>query len=95
MNDHSIKPVQLSDTGTLQAFVIASVAPSGYTVPHAQGYIDLTGEGPRIFSLLTSYGETSNLKIGCKMSLKVVRLGRDIENRVIVGYRFRPLKKEN
>jgi uncharacterized OB-fold protein len=93
LGDRAVKPVELSDRGTLQTFVVASVAPPGYSVPHAQGYIDLSGEGPRIFSLLTDYENPSNLKIGGKMGLKIVRLGRDKENRVIVGYRFRPLKE--
>jgi len=93
LDDRSIKQIPLSDEGTLQTFVVASMAPSGYSVPHAQGYIDLSEKGPRIFSLLTDYGESSNLKIGCMMNLKIVRLGKDRENRVIVGYRFRPLKE--
>jgi len=93
LDDRSIKQIPLSDEGTLQTFVVASMAPPGYSVPHAQGYIDLTGEGPRIFSLLTDYGEPPNLKVGCMMSLKVIRLGRDRKNRVIVGYRFRPSKQ--
>ncbi len=93
LDDCSIKQILLSDEGTLQTFVVASMAPPGYSVPHAQGYIDLSEKGPRIFSLLTDYGESSNLKVGCMMSLKVIRLGRDRENRVIVGYRFSPLKE--
>jgi uncharacterized OB-fold protein len=92
-DDRSIKQVPLSDQGTLRTFVVASMAPPGYSVPHAQGYIDLLGEGPRIFSLLTDYGDPSNLKIGCEMSLRIVTLGRDKENRVVVGYRFRPLRE--
>lgn len=91
LDDRFIKQVPLSDCGTLQTFVVASMAPPGYSVPHVQGYIDLFKEGPRIFSLLTDYGDSSNLKIGCEMGLKIVTLGRDKENRVIVGYRFRPL----
>jgi uncharacterized OB-fold protein len=93
LDNRSIKQIPLSDEGVLQTFVVASMAPPGYSVPHAQGYIDLSEKGPRIFSLLTDYAESSNLKVGCRMSLKVVRLGRDRENRVIVGYRFRPLKE--
>jgi methylmalonyl-CoA mutase C-terminal domain/subunit len=93
LDDRSIKQVPLSDQGTLQTFVVASMAPPGYSVPHVQGYIDLLGEGPRIFSLLTDYGDPPNLKIGCEMGLRIVTLGRDKENRVIVGYRFRPLKE--
>ncbi len=94
LSDHSLHPTQLSDTGTLQAFAVASVAPPGFSVPHAQGYIDLAQEGPRIFSLLTDYEDPIRLQIGCEMGLKIVKSGRDKENRVTVGYRFRPLKKE-
>lgn len=94
LDDRWIKQVPLSDQGVLQTFVVASMAPPGYSVPHAQGYIDLSGDGPRIFSLLANYGDGTGLKIGCKMVLKIVRLGRDEKNRVIVGYRFRPLKDD-
>lgn len=94
LDEHSLKPTQLSDTGILQTFVLAQVAPPGYNVPHAQGYIDLSNQGPRIFSLLTDYEDPLHLHLGCEMGLKIVKLGRDKENRIIVGYRFRPLKKE-
>ena len=93
LDERSTKHIPLSDQGILQTFVVASMAPPGYSVPHAQGYIDLLGDGPRIFSLLTDYGDGSSLKIGCDMGLKIIRLGRDKENRAIVGYRFRPLKE--
>ena len=91
MDNKPIKAVPLSDRGTLRTFVVASVAPPGYDVPHAQGYIDLYDDGPRIFSLLTDIGDGSKLRIGCEMGLKTVRCGSDPENRTIVGYRFRPL----
>ncbi|MFH1242804.1 MAG: cobalamin-dependent protein [Pseudomonadota bacterium] len=91
MDEHSVEPVELSDRGALQSFVLASVAPAGYEVPHAQGYIDLYKEGPRIFSLLTDYGDGTRLKVGCEMGLKIIRRGVDAKNRVIVGYRFKPL----
>jgi uncharacterized OB-fold protein len=71
------------------------VAPPGFTVPHAQGYIDLADNGPRIFSLLTEYEDAQRLRVGSAMDLKIVKLGKDQENRTRVGYRFRPLKKEN
>lgn len=92
LDERSVEQIPLTDHGTLQTFVVANMAPPGYSVPHAQGYIDLSGNGPRIFSLLADYGDASSLTIGCKMGLKIVRLGRGRENRVIVGYRFRPLK---
>ncbi len=91
LDDRFSKQMPMSDEGILQTFSVAKVAPPGYSTPHAQGYIDLSGNGPRIFSLLTDYGDGSSLKIGGKMGLKIAKLGRDKEDRVIVGYRFRPL----
>ena len=88
---HSVKSVQLRDEGTLQTFVVASMGPPGYTAPHVQGFIDLDGDGPRIFSLLTDIGDGSKLRSGDRMTLKVVKRGSDPENKPIMGYRFRPL----
>ena len=89
--DGRVEDLPLSDKGILQSFVVANVAPPGYEVPHAQGYIDLFEDGPRIFSLLTDYGDGSKLRVGCEMGLKIVKRGTDDDNRVIVGYRFTPL----
>jgi len=91
MDERSIRQSQLSDRGILKTFVIASMAPPGFDAPHAQGYIDLYEDGPCIFSILTDYGNGSKLTVGCEMGLKIIRRGRDRDNRAIVGYRFRPL----
>jgi len=93
MDEEGVRQIPLSDRGTLQSFVVASMAPPGFDVPHAQGYIDLYEDGPRIFSLLTEYGDGSILQIGKEMGLKVIKRGRDEKNRVIVGYRFGPLSQ--
>ena len=82
----------LSDMGTLQTYVVASVAPPGYEVPHVQGYINLDDKGPRIFALLSDIEDGSGLKTGGRMILKVVERGIDTENGKIMGYRFRPLE---
>lgn len=84
-----IRSLQLADKGTLQTFVVASVAPPGYDVPHAQGYIDLE-EGPTIFSLLTDFGDGSKLKLGDRMVLNVITDGMDPDGKAIMAYRFRP-----
>ena len=91
MDEEWIRHIPLSDRGTLQSFVVASVAPPGFDAPHAQGYIDLHEDGPRIFSVLTEYGDGSRLQSGREMGLKVIKRGRDEKDRVIIGYRFRPL----
>lgn len=84
-----IHSIQLGDRGTLQTFVVASVAPPGYDVPHAQGYIDLE-DGPTIFSLLTDFGDGSKLKVGDRMVLNIITRGKDPEEKPIMAYRFRP-----
>lgn len=91
MDDKRLKQFPLEERGILKSFVVAEVAPPGFDVPHAQGYVDLAGGGPTVFSLLVDYGDRSRLQIGCPMCLKIVERGRDQENRIIFGYRFRPL----
>jgi uncharacterized OB-fold protein len=91
LDERFTEQAPLSRQGILHAFSIASIAPPGYSVPHAQGYIDLCEDGPRIFSLLADYGDESHLKGGCRMEVKFVEVGKDAQDRAIVGYRFRPV----
>ncbi len=90
LDGEPIQTIRLSDRGTLQTFVVASVAPPGYETPHVQGYIDLDNDGPRIFSLLVNHDNGSKLKVGGKMILKVVELGKGEEDKQIMAYRFSP-----
>jgi uncharacterized protein len=85
------KDIILNDEGVLQSFSVSSVAPPGFPVPHGQGYVDICGNGPRIFTLLADYGDGSGLKVGSAMKLKVVEAGKDKDQKVILGFRFRPL----
>ena len=84
-----IRSIQLENKGILQTFVVASIAPPGYDVPHAQGYIDLN-DGPTIFSLLSAFGDGSRLKVGDRMVLNVIPRGKDPEGKPIMAYRFSP-----
>lgn len=94
MTEKYLKQIPLSDRGTLQAFAIATVAPAGYKPPHAQAYVDLANDGPRIFTLLVDYGDESQVQLGSDVELKIVEMGKDKENRTIVGYRFQPVKEK-
>jgi methylmalonyl-CoA mutase C-terminal domain/subunit len=89
LDDQEVKTVELSRTGTLQDCVVTKMAPPGYAVPHAQGYVELGVGGPRIFTLLTDYDE-AELRAGCKMKLKCVEVGRNAKDEAVIGYRFRP-----
>jgi len=92
MSDRSLRPVALSSRGCLDGFVVATVAPPGFGVPHAQGFILLNGGGPRIFSLLTGYEGGRRLETGCEMELEWVHSGMDAKGRIVMGYRFGPIR---
>jgi len=71
------------------------MAPPGYTVPHAQGYIDLENGGGRIFALLVDYGEEADLEVGLAMELVTQPCGEDADGNQIIEYRFRPSRSKN
>ncbi len=87
-----IRTVALSGRGTLDGFVVATVAPPGFGVPHAQGFVRLHEEGIRIFTLLTGHEAGTGLRSGCEMELEWVRVGTAPGRGAIVGYRFRPAR---
>lgn len=91
MKEDTIEDIKLSDHGKLQNYVVCGMAPPGYEVPHVQGYIDLDEGGPRIFALLTDYGDETNLKIGSEMKLTIVINQSDKDGVDIAEYRFRPV----
>jgi methylmalonyl-CoA mutase C-terminal domain/subunit len=90
LDDEGVKTVELSRTGTLQSCVITKMAPPGFSVPHAQGYVDLGDGGPKIFTLLTDF-DKAELRAGCRMELKCVEVGRNEQGEAVIGYRFRPI----
>ena len=90
MSDRTLRTVALSSRGSLDGFVVATVAPPGFGVPHAQGFVLLDDDGPRIFSLLTGHEEGRRLKAGCGMELEWVHTGTDTDGMIVVGYRFGP-----
>jgi len=93
MSDRSLRPVALCSSGKLDGFVVATVAPPGFKVPHAQGFILLDDGGPRIFSLLTGLEDGRHLENGCRMELEWVPAGTDADGRTVVGYRFGPVRR--
>ncbi len=92
LSDAVLRTVALSARGTLDGVVVATVAPPGFTVPHAQGFVRLHDEGIRIFSLLTGHEDGTRLRPGCEMELTWVRVGTAAGRRAVVGYRFRPAR---
>ncbi len=92
LSDAAVRTVALAGRGTLDGFVVATVAPPGFAVPHAQGFVRLHGDGLRIFSLLTDHEEGRGLRAGCEMELVWVRVGTGADGSAVMGYRFRPVR---
>lgn len=90
MSEEGVVAVVLSPTGKLQSHHISQAAPSGFSAPHAQGYVELDN-GPRIFTLLTDYDD-AQVRTGCVMELKCVESRRNGDE-VVVGYRFAPKRE--
>lgn len=91
LDEKSISNIRLSDRGTLKTFAVCQTAPSGYDVPHVQGYVDLDDNGPQIFSLLVRNDEDPPLEVGCLMRLEIVERGIDNNGKKLMSYRFKPL----
>ena len=94
LKEETVSEFRLSDHGKLHSFVVCTMAPPGYTVPHAQGYIDLDDGGGRIFSLLVDYGEEEHLSVGLEMELVIQAAGKDADGNDIVEYKFKPAGAE-
>lgn len=92
MSDRFLRTIALSGRGMLDSFVVATVAPPGFEVPHAQGYVRLHDNGIRIFSLLTGHEEGKRLTAGCEMEVEWVYAASDAGRRPVVGIRFRPVR---
>jgi uncharacterized OB-fold protein len=93
MSESSMRVVALSSRGRLDGFVVATVAPPGFEVPHAQGFVRLHDEGIRIFSLLTGHEGGKGLEAGCEMELTWVPAREGAGPGNVVGYRFRPVRR--
>lgn len=82
----------LSGRGKLYSFTITTVAPSGFEVPYAFGWVDLD-EGPRAFSLLCDCEPfEEKLRLDMPVEMVIGRLRKDETGQEIMGYKFRPVK---
>lgn len=89
-----MEEVPLSSRGRLYSYTVAEVGPSGFKAPYAFGFIDLP-EGIRVFSLLSHcepFEET--LKLGMDMEMVIEEITKGPEGEPLIGYKFKPLKKQ-
>ena len=87
----SMEDAELSRKGKIDTFSVLHVAPPGFPVPYAVGYVVLP-EGPRVFSLLSYSGES--LEIGDEAELTVGKIREDESGIEVIGYRFQTVGSE-
>lgn len=86
----SLEQVDLGGRGLLHSFtVVRTKAPLGLPQPYGVGYVDLDGDGPRVFCLLDPR-TLERLRLGQAMRLAVAPLGHDGQGKPCLRPYFTP-----
>ena len=92
--DGELKEVPLSKQGRLHSYALSLMGPQGVEAPYIMAFIDLP-EKIKLYSILTDCEPRDEiLKIGMEMEMVIERIGQDPEGNRIMGYKFKPGKKE-
>ena len=92
--DENLADVLLSNRGKLHAYAKSVMGPPSLEKPYVQAYVDLP-EGIKMFSLLKDWEPIEKtLKIGMEMEMVIDKIKVDNAGETILGYKFRPVKKE-
>lgn len=93
LRDDTMKEIPLSKGGKLYSFSVNQMAPEGFEAPYITGRVELP-EKIRIFAVITGCEPVEEaLQIGMDMELVFEPLRKDEEGANLVGYKFKPLKK--
>ena len=90
LKEGTIQKHPLSRKGTIYSYTIVereSLAPKGFQVPYAYGYIQLP-EGVRVLSLIIGW-EPKTLKIDSSVEMVLEELRQNSEGQKVMGFRFR------
>ena len=85
-----MKEHPLSSRGKLYSYTIVereSLAPKGFTVPYAYGYVDLP-EGVRVLGKIIGW-TPETLKIGVDVAVTVEEIRKNAEGEQVMGFRFK------
>jgi uncharacterized OB-fold protein len=85
-----MKAYPLSTKGKIYSFTIVereSIAPKGFEVPYAYGYVDLP-DGVRVISKIIGW-TPETLKIDAPVELVAESLREDPPGQKVMGFRFR------
>jgi uncharacterized OB-fold protein len=86
----SLQEHPLSGRGTLYSFTVVereSLAPKGFTVPYAYGYVDLP-EGVRVLSKILGW-KPETLTLGAPVEFVLEELRESPSGEKVMGFRFR------
>jgi uncharacterized OB-fold protein len=88
-----MEEIEVGRTGKLYSHTIAHVAPSGFSAPFFQIFLDLP-EGPRVFALVGSECpvEPGVLEDGMEMRLIVEPLADTPESSDLLTYKYIPMR---
>ena len=92
--DGTMEEVPLSTRGKINSFTLIYVAPVGFEAPYMQAYVDLP-EGIRLYSIITGCElKDDALSLGQEVELVIDKVAVDEHGNDLIGYKFRPVKKE-
>ncbi len=90
LKEGTIQEHPLSRQGTIYSYTIVereSLAPKGFQVPYAYGYIQLP-EGVRVLSLINGW-EPNTLRIDSPVEMVLEEIRQNAEGQKVMGFRFR------
>ena len=91
--DDTLAEFELSPRGKIYAYtVIHYPPPSGFEVPYAYGYVDLSEDNIRVFTMFTR-DSLEKLQIGMDVELVIDKMRTDKDGAEIIGYKFKPVQQ--
>jgi uncharacterized protein len=90
LGEGTLKGYPLSDKGKIYSFTVVerdTLAPKGFQVPYAYGYIDLP-EGVRVLSKIVGW-RSETLKIDAPVEIFLEEIRQNEVGEKVMGFRFR------
>jgi uncharacterized OB-fold protein len=89
-----MEDIELGQYGTLENFGVMQVGPPDFPPPYIIGYVR-THEGALVFTLITGCEARDDvLRIGEEMELVVEKIREDGKGNILLGWKYRPVRKE-
>lgn len=91
--DDTLTEFELSSRGEIYAYTVVHYPPPlGFEVPYAYGYVELTEDNIRVFTMFTQC-DPEKLQIGMDVELTIEKMRTDKDGTEIIGYKFKPVQQ--